>query len=71
MNKILYFTLECKFISLSKSRSLPTLMMSEQPDKYAYCKIENKQIATFLNNSDFFGIKFELCLEITFYASQN
>ena len=45
-------------------------MTSEQPDKYAYCKIENNQIATFLKNSDVFQIKFDLCLEITFYASQ-
>ena len=29
-------------------------MTSEQSDKYAYCKIENNQIATFSQNSDFF-----------------
>ena len=30
-------------------------MTSEQPNKHAYCKIENNQIATFFpQNSDFF-----------------
>ena len=52
-------------------RSLPTLMTSEQPDKYMYCKIENKQIAMFLKKSDFFRIRFELRLDIMFYASLN
>ena len=47
-------------------------MTSEQPDKFMYCKIENNQITTFVfQNSDFFRTKFELCLEIAFYASRN
>ena len=53
-------------------------MTSEQTDKYAYCKIENNQIAFFSffffqkkKKKKVFRIKFELCLETMFYASQN
>ena len=70
MNKILYCTLECKFTSHYKSRYLPTLMTSEQPDKYAYCKIENNQIVTFLKKCDFFRIKFKLFGDNVLYKSK-
>ena len=46
------------------NRSLPTLMTSEQPRKYAYRENENNQKRHFffLQNSECFWIKFELCL---------
>ena len=43
-------------------------MTSEQPDKYAYCENENNQHVGFLPNSERFGIKFGLCLKISFHS---
>ena len=65
------WTSECTFISLSK----PIKQISAYTDdvrttwKIMYCENENNQNATFFlfKNSECFWIKFELCLEITFY----
>ena len=51
-----------------KTRSLPTMLTSEQSDKYAYCENENNQNVVFLPNSESFWIKFDLCLKISFHA---
>ena len=50
----------CFTVYTQKTRSLPTLMTSEQPDKYAYCENENNQNVVFLPNSRSFWIKFDL-----------
>ena len=50
---------------------LPTLMMSELPDKYVYCEYEKKKNIVFLPNSESFWIKFDLCLKISSMQRKN
>ena len=45
-------------------------MTSEQPNKYAYRENENNQNVVFLQNYEYFWIKFDLCLTISFHAKK-
>ena len=60
----------CFTFETQKTRSLPTLMTSEQPDKYAYCENENNQNVVVLRNSESFWIKFDLCFKFSFHVKK-